>query len=180
MSAPPCSLAAPAPPPLCVSCASPAGSYVDHSIVEVYAQDMFALTTRVYPEYALQPAVHITRSSQLELRVFSATSLKTVQNVAPAASHALLPWWGWALVGVGLVTALACFCTVACQPSTAAGTGSDDADSDAGVVPPWKRGRRRPTGVRAVVACVCPCCGRGAAGATGGDYVDVDSPSLTL
>lgn len=171
---------------MCCPCSSCGCSFVDHSILEVYAQDVFALTTRVYPEYALQPAVHVARSSQLSLMAFSATSLRTVQNLATPASHALLPWWGWALVGVGVVSALACFCAVACQPDAAAGIRGDDIDGDidASAVPPWKRGRRRRTGLRAALHGWCRCCTRGGLGAgaraASGDYMDVDSPSLTM
>ena len=82
-------------------------SYVDHSILEVYANDRFALTTRVYPEYEVAHSVVLTTYGGDPGFVFSftATPMTAVMNLPPTTPSGPtgLAWWAWALIVVGAV-----------------------------------------------------------------------------
>lgn len=85
-------------------------SYVDRSILEVYCQDRFALTTRVYPDFS--PATYISSSSTVRgaLSQLSVAGMKSVNNVPSSPRHHAPgggePWWVWVLVGLGCVALL--------------------------------------------------------------------------
>ena len=82
-------------------------SYVDHSILEVYANDRFALTTRVYPEYEVAHSVVLTTygGDPGFVSSFTATPMTAVMNLPPRTPSGPtgLAWWAWALIVVGAV-----------------------------------------------------------------------------